>query len=377
MNKKLKILILPHYVDQSIPMRTQAAEIFGNYFSKKHKCISIIKKKSDKTHFYWNNIEFWSLSFLKFIRKIFQLAKSEKFDLVFIRDDLLLLIIGLILKLRYNIPILIHYTIPIKFITDFDFKWYHPKSIGGTIKHILTLKLMKKVDLVLPTSEWMGKYLFSNGIDLKKIHNYPNGANLNLFKITEYPISIKDPIFIYIGAISKIRSIDILIHSMRIVKEKYENAHLYMLGTGDNDSNLKNLAIKLGLEKNITFTGQIPYEKVPEYIEKSHITLCTIAPLYHYKLASPLKLFEYMSCSRPVIANREIPAHIKPITEGKCGILVDFTPESIAAAMIKLFEQPEKSREMGINGRKWLEENRSYERISRELETRIFTDFFS
>jgi len=357
-------------------MRTQAAEIFGNYFSTKHLCKALIETRL-KRHFYWKGIEFYNLPLLKFIRKIFQLQNKFKFDIIFIRDDLFLLAISLILKKCYNLPLLIHYTIPIKFITDFDFKWYHPKSIGGTIKHILTLKLMKRANLVLPTSEWMGKYLTANGIDSKKIHNYPNGANLNLFKVTEYPLSIKEPTFIYIGAMSRIRKIDILIHTMKIVKEKYKNAHLYMLGTGDNDENLKILAKKLGVEKNITFTGQIPYAKVPEFIEKSHITLCTIAPHYHYKLASPLKLFEYMSSSRPVIANREIPAHINPIKEGKCGLLAEFKPQSLALAMIELFEQPEKAREMGINGRKWLEENRTYKKIAQELEERILKDFFS
>lgn len=371
MKRELKILILPHYADQSIPMRTQAAEIFGNYMSLTHKCKALINTKS-KRHFFWKRIEFYNLPLFNFIRKIFQLQKSFKFDIIFIRDDLLLLILGLILKKCYGLPVLIHYTIPIKFITDFDFKWYHPKRLGGTVKHLLTLKLMKKVDLVLPTSEWMGKYLISMGINEKKIHNYPNGANLDLFCPSPYPKDEKNPYYIYTGAISKIRKLDILLFAMKKVCNKYAKAHLYMLGYGDDINYLMQLAEKLGIKQNVTFTGQIPYNEVPKYLNKSHIALCSIAPLYHYKLASPLKLFEYMSSSKPVIANKEIPAHIKPVKESKCGLLVNFTSESFADAMIKIFEDPLMAEQMGKNGREWLEKNRSYKKIAQELESKIF-----
>jgi glycosyltransferase involved in cell wall biosynthesis len=352
-------------------MRTQAAEIFGSYFSMRHLCKALIHSKIER-HFYWKEIEFYNLPLFKFIKKIFQLQNSIKFDIIFIRDDLLLLILGLILKKRYKLPVLIHYTIPIKFITDFDFKWYHPKRIGGTIKHLLTLKLMKKVDLVLPTSEWMGKYLISMGIKKEKIHNYPNGANLDLFFPTPYPKDEENPTYIYIGSVSKIRKLDILLFAMEKVCKKYPKAHLYMLGYGDDINDLLLLAEKLDIKHNVTFTGQIPYDEVPKYLNKSHITLCSIAPLYHYKLASPLKLFEYMSSSRPVIANKEIPAHIRPIKQSKCGLLVNFTSESFADAMIKIFEDPLMADEMGKNGRKWLKENRSYEKIAKKLESKIF-----
>ena len=98
--------------------------------------------------------------------------------------------------------------------------------------------------------------------------------------------------------------------------------------------------------------------------------------MYHYKLASPLKLFEYMSCSRPVIANKEIPAHIAPLSESNSGLLVEFKPESFSKAMINIFENPEKAKLMGLNGRKWVEQNRTYEKLALALEKKILREFF-
>jgi len=244
------------------------------------------------------------------------------------------------------------------------------------IKHILLIKLMKKADLILPISFWMGKYIISYGIDPEKVYNFPDGANPELFEISEFPKKIPNPIYVYIGAIAKIRKLNVLIQAMKIVCEKFENAHLYMVGDGDDVSDLKTMVSKLGLNNNITFTGLVPYDKVPYYIQKSHICLCPIPPYYHYKLSSPLKLFEYMSCSRPVIANKEIPAHIKPIKESNCGLLVNYNPRSFANAMIELFSNIKEAEEMGLKGRKWIENNRSYKILAEKLEKKIIKTFF-
>ena len=145
---------------------------------------------------------------------------KEKFDIIISRDDLFLLIIGLILKQFYKIPLIFQFTIPIKFITELNHKWYSPKNIGGMIKHTLLLKLMKRADLILPISKWMGKYVESYGVNPEKIHNFPDGANLDLFKIIQFPIDQTDPTYVYIGAIAQIRKLDVLINAMKIVCEK-------------------------------------------------------------------------------------------------------------------------------------------------------------
>lgn len=375
--RTLKFLLLPHYADQSIPMRTQAAEIFGKYLAKKHEVISIIKDNSESSHFIWENVECYNLPLFKFLKKIFELVNSKKFDIVFIRDDLFLLIIGLVIKKLFHIPILFYFSIPIKFIAEFGRKWYHPRNIGGSIKHFLLIRLMRYVDLVLPASEWMGRYLIFNGINKDRIYNFPNGANLDTFHTSPYPLSNKTPTYIYIGAIGKLRSLDIIIKAMIIVTQVYKEAILYMVGDGDDLQGLKQLTKDLKLEKNVIFTGLVKYEKVADYIEKSHICLCPIPPFYHYKLSSPLKLFEYMSCQRPVIANKEIPAHISTIRKSNCGVAVKFTAEDFAKEMIEMIKHPNQAREMGINGRKWIEENRSYKILADNLEKEIYKRFYN
>jgi glycosyltransferase involved in cell wall biosynthesis len=367
--KKLKILLFPQYTDQSIPLRTEIAEIFGRYLSKRHDIISVIKTKSNNKHFFWNNIEFYNLPNVNFIKTLNRLVKTHDFDIVYARDSLFLLLLGYILKKRFKIHLIFNVVNPVGYLTELYHKWYHPRWIGGLIVNTLLLKLMKKADLILPTSEWMGKYLISQGIDANKIYTFHNGANLDFFRLKRDMKKEYD--LIYIGTMAKVRRLEILINAMKIVVKKFKDASLIMVGDGDGLEHLKNLTKEFDIENNITFTGKVPYEEIPGLISKASIGLSPVPPIYMYKVSSPLKTFEYMSCSIPIIANRGIPSHIKTMRESKAGILVDYTPESFAKAMIKLISSPNIALEMGNAGRKWVETYRSYEQLALNLEERI------
>ena len=376
MKKKLNILILPQFTNLSIPMRTQTAEIFGNFLSKNHKIVSIMKSKSHQEHFKWNDIEFNNLTGINFFKEIYKiLTKKMKYDFVYLRDNFFLLCIAYLIKLRHKIPISIHQINSIKHLVFLYHKWYHPKALIGLIINTLHLKLLKKVDLVLPTSEWMGKYLVSQGINPKNIYNLPNGANFSLYDpfLSENQNQKFD--YIYIGTMERVRNLIILIQAMKIVVSQLPDASLIMVGEGDDLTQLKESSIKLGIEKNIIFTGNLPYHEVPNFMSQSFVGISPIPPIYMYKVSSPLKIFEYWGSRLPVIANRGIPSHVKAIRESKGGILVDYTPESFASAMINLKMNRDKSTEMGNNGRKWVEENRTYEKLARDFEKKVLSLF--
>jgi phosphatidylinositol alpha-1,6-mannosyltransferase len=66
---------------------------------------------------------------------------------------------------------------------------------------------------------------------------------------------------------------------------------------------------------------------------------------------------EASACGLPVIAGRSGGAP-DAVLEGVTGITVDGTkPTDIAAAVVSLFDNAERSREMGRAGRSWIESN--------------------
>jgi glycosyltransferase involved in cell wall biosynthesis len=79
---------------------------------------------------------------------------------------------------------------------------------------------------------------------------------------------------------------------------------LVIVGDGDAFEELQRMRTDLHLEDCVTLTGKQPYERMPEFIAASDICLL---PAYNNKVMHdivPIKMYEYMTMGKPVIATR-------------------------------------------------------------------------
>jgi glycosyltransferase involved in cell wall biosynthesis len=166
------------------------------------------------------------------------------------------------------------------------------------------------------------------------------------------------------------RDLTILIRSFALLKKQVATATLLMVGDGTERERLEECARDLGVDGGILFTGRVRPEEIPDYIDAAQIGVSVIPPLDVYKLSSPIKMLEYMAMGRPVVANEEIPEQKEAVDASCGGVLVKYDPESIAAGMLALCEDPVRAGEMGERGREWIVKNRSYEAMARRLEER-------
>lgn len=75
---------------------------------------------------------------------------------------------------------------------------------------------------------------------------------------------------------------------------------------------------------------------------------------------------ESMACGVPVVA-LNVAGYREIILNNKTGFLVDFDPREIADKIIYLLNNPEEARDMGRVGRKWIEENWTWEKNVKKL----------
>ena len=104
------------------------------------------------------------------------------------------------------------------------------------------------------------------------------------------------------------------------------------------------------------------------YIAAADIGVSPVPPLSFYKISSPVKMFEYMAVAKPVVANEETFEHREVIEQSGGGILVPFTAEAFACAIIELLANPKRANEMGGKGYEWVVNNRSYQILGRRIE---------
>lgn len=154
---------------------------------------------------------------------------------------------------------------------------------------------------------------------------------------------------ILIGAVSRLtvhKGHEFLFRAMKEVtkKQKHICAKLLVIGSGDEEHNLKELAYKLNLEKNILFFGV--RKNIPDLMKAMDIFV-------HPSLFEPfgITIVEAMYSGLPVVATNVggIPEIVK---DGETGLLV--SPRdygALADALLRLIEDPAMARSMGENGR--------------------------
>lgn len=91
---------------------------------------------------------------------------------------------------------------------------------------------------------------------------------------------------------------------------------------------------------------------VRDAMARSVAGLVTLHPTPNYIESLPIKMFEYMSAGIPVIAS-DFPLWRDIVQGSQCGVCVDpLNPAQIARAIDELVRDPDKARQMGLNGRR-------------------------
>ncbi|MBI4283993.1 MAG: glycosyltransferase family 4 protein [Chloroflexi bacterium] len=321
------------------------------------------------------------LAMLKKMRLALSVFREGGYDLVFIRDDTFDGLLATYLKRRYRIPLVYELSSPLE--EEWEgykmegkkllFLWY----LVAKIKARLKIYIMKKADLVLPTTRWFEEELVEKGIAKAKLMPFPNGVDIASFAGKEgseikerYHLS-EAKVLIYLGVMAKQRKLEVLIRAFSRVKETKEKVKLLMVGDGTGRKDLEKLVAELGIKDDVIFTGQVPQSEVPSFLAAADIGIDPRPPLSYYVVSSPIKTFEYMAMGKPVVVSIETRENKEVIEQSEGGILVAFSAESFACAIIELLDNPEKAREMGRKGYEWLVANRSFEILARKLEDRL------
>jgi len=245
--------------------------------------------------------------------------------------------------------------------------YFFPKK---SILHKCLLKFnLKFADYILSTSEAMASEtkLYTK----KTIEITPFGVDIDLFKPKKVE-SLFEKNSIVIGTVKsldEVYGIEYLIRAFHILKKKYSNINLLLIG-GASRSNtdysdyLKNLVHELNIEKSTIFTGRVSHELVSDY----HNMLSV--PVYvSLRESFGVSVIESQSCGKAVIVSNVggLPEVIK---SNETGFLVNSGDEDATAMAIERLILDEELRLlMGKNARKWVIENFSQEIVAQRMIT--------
>lgn len=149
---------------------------------------------------------------------------------------------------------------------------------------------------------------------------------------------------LFVGRLAKDKSIDVLIRAMQYVPAAL-NAHLVLVGRGDDRGELEELTAELGLERRVCFCGFVEEADMPALYRA-----CDIFAIASTCEVQSLPTLAAMSSALPVIAADAL-ALPELVKDGINGYLVPAGDDQyIGTCITRLLSEPDLARRMGQAG---------------------------
>ena len=168
---------------------------------------------------------------------------------------------------------------------------------------------IKLADIVITIHEPAKQIFMNRNKHLEeKIYIVMNGVDENEFKITRREKTDKF-IIIYNGAIVKLWSLPLIIHSLKILKssmppEDFNKIIFKIYGRGPDLDNILNTSKELSLSEKVSYEGVLSHGKMSDEILKADVCVLPCIKNIYTDLFYSIKLIEMLYLKIPVIATR-------------------------------------------------------------------------
>ena len=196
-------------------------------------------------------------------------------------------------------------------------------------------------------SESTLKDFLERKFDKDKFTIIPNAINQN-----DFPMEVREksqkPTITYFGRLKRYKSVDHLLKAFAIVKEKYPQARLEILGKGNFMDHLKLLSKKLNIDENTTFFGFVSEEDKIKLLSRSWAMVNT-----SMKEGWGITNIEANACGTPVIS-ANVPGLKDSVKNGVSGLLYEYGDiNELSKKIENLISSAELKSSLSIGAVEW------------------------
>lgn len=249
-----------------------------------------------------------------------------------------------------------------------------PKNPAVRFMAKLEKYLYNQADKIITLLPGAHEYIQSVGIDPTKVVWIPNGIDFSLYNQASKSVDTDKFTVMYAGAHGLANGLETVIKCAELIEKEYEDKILFRLvGDGPEKAKLQSMGKEKQLT-NVKFDNPVPKQDIPNVLNQADAFIAVIrdSPLYKYGI-SLNKIYDYLASMRPVVIG--VNAFNNPVEEAQAGISVSSeNPQELADAVLRIYNMSKSEREqMGVNGRKYVEENHDFRMLAEKLEGVLFT----
>ena len=318
-----------------------------------------LQKEDDKLYYHIPALRsLWDVFFINppgSYNKVEKLLTERDVDIVHFHSPLFTFLHGLLKRKKFPLIMTTHYLLDVK-LSD------GAEVIYDSFIKRMTLYIGKNVNKIICVNEDYIPIFKEWGVDPNKLIFIPNGVDIKKFSPGESKVKKKfkdNKLIVYFGRLHYQKNVDLLIRSFKLVKEKISDVKLIIIGSGVDFEKLKKMSSE---DKDIIMTGFVQDNKLIDYLRAADIV---VFPSRGENAS--FTIMEAMACELPVISSDT--GNAKKILDNGRGIIFEkYTEEEISDKCIQILSDENMAHKMGKDARKYVEENHSWDKISKRTE---------
>jgi glycosyltransferase involved in cell wall biosynthesis len=238
----------------------------------------------------------------------------------------------------------------------------------------LEKRVLKRASAIMVVSSFLREELIKRGAAPEKIKIIPNAVNPDSFQPDmdcnavrqKYDLNGKFCIG-FLGHFAQWDRLDLLIDAAKKLRDEYRNVHLLLVGDGKVRPELEEKVRAEGLEDVVTFTGMVPHDQIPEYIQA--FDLCVLP--HSNPFGSPLVMFEFMAMAKACMVPDVGPVLDVIVHDENGHVFKNGDVDQIVEGVKHLIDHPEERERLGATARRTIEENYTWKDNARRV-SRLF-----
>jgi glycosyltransferase involved in cell wall biosynthesis len=240
-------------------------------------------------------------------------------------------------------------------IDDLDYE-YFSKGIKRTISRFFFHLFPRFFPLITCHTQGLLAYCKKNlRIPDHRLHFLTQGVSSEFLRIHWNGHTQPKKSILYVATLGITSEFDDLLPMLSRVCSVHLDATITIAGDGVRRPFFESAVAMLGLNRAVSFIGQVDHQKLPEIIADHYIGINYMRPTLVNECRAILKIREYLACGLQVVCNRTGDA-----LEFKEVAFVEPDIDGMEKRLIELLNQP---REKNIRGRTFVERYFSWDEI--------------
>jgi glycosyltransferase involved in cell wall biosynthesis len=169
----------------------------------------------------------------------------------------------------------------------------------------------------------------------------------------------------YVGVMAPQDGVDHALRALALLRDRRDDWRAVFAGDGDSLPSLRRLAVDLGLDDSVEFTGFLGRDVIRELIASADVCLAPEPSNPLNDVSTMIKVVEYMAMGRPIVSYDLAESRVSAANAALYAPPND--DARFADCIAELLDDPERRRRMGAAGRARVEDALSWEHSERHL----------